>query len=60
MFQKFDEKKLEYELLFDHSLYATRKPKILLQTCGHVSGRKFMLSFEMKLAVMLIYASIIT
>ncbi|EYC08437.1 hypothetical protein Y032_0066g3765 [Ancylostoma ceylanicum] len=36
--RKFDALSVEYELLHDYSLWANRKPKILMQTCGHVSG----------------------
>ncbi|KIH55952.1 hypothetical protein ANCDUO_13878 [Ancylostoma duodenale] len=38
--QKFDDLNVEYELLHDHSLWANRKPKILMQTCGHISGER--------------------
>ncbi|RCN46689.1 MMACHC-like family protein [Ancylostoma caninum] len=39
--KKFDDLDVEYELLHDHSLWANRKPKILMQTCGHISGAAF-------------------
>ncbi|EYC08440.1 hypothetical protein Y032_0066g3765 [Ancylostoma ceylanicum] len=39
--RKFDALSVEYELLHDYSLWANRKPKILMQTCGHVSGAAF-------------------
>ncbi|KAK6051963.1 hypothetical protein COOONC_10532 [Cooperia oncophora] len=35
--EKFDSMNMDYELLHDHSLWPSRKPKILMQTCGHVA-----------------------
>ncbi|KHJ89069.1 hypothetical protein OESDEN_11119 [Oesophagostomum dentatum] len=39
--KQMDDRNVEYELLFDSSLYPNRKPKILLQTCGHISGATY-------------------
>ncbi|VDM52867.1 unnamed protein product [Angiostrongylus costaricensis] len=39
--EKFDELDIEYELLHDHSLSINRKPRILMQTCGHISGAAY-------------------
>nr|CDJ84399.1 MMACHC-like protein [Haemonchus contortus] len=39
--EKFDVLNIEYELLHDHSLWPNRKPKILMQTCGHVAGAAY-------------------
>ncbi|KAJ1371098.1 hypothetical protein KIN20_032975 [Parelaphostrongylus tenuis] len=39
--EKLDKLDIEYELLHDHSLTAHRKPRILMQTCGHISGAAY-------------------
>ncbi|KAK6037703.1 hypothetical protein COOONC_24792 [Cooperia oncophora] len=39
--EKFDSMNMDYELLHDHSLWPSRKPKILMQTCGHVAGAAY-------------------
>ncbi|PIO62047.1 MMACHC-like family protein [Teladorsagia circumcincta] len=39
--EKFDVLNVDYELFHDHSLWPSRKPKILMQTCGHVAGAAY-------------------
>lgn len=39
--EKFDALRVDYELLHDHSLWPNRKPKILMQTCGHIAGAAY-------------------
>ncbi|VDM67696.1 unnamed protein product, partial [Strongylus vulgaris] len=33
--KKLDDANIDYEVFYDSSLWPNRKPKILLQTCGH-------------------------
>ncbi|WKX95409.1 hypothetical protein Q1695_012116 [Nippostrongylus brasiliensis] len=39
--EKLNTMNVEYELFHDHSLWPNRKPKILMQTCGHVAGAAY-------------------
>ncbi|KJH49183.1 hypothetical protein DICVIV_04684 [Dictyocaulus viviparus] len=39
--EKLNELGIEYELVYDHSLSPNRKPRILMQTCGHVAGAAY-------------------
>lgn len=40
-FQKLRKVEENFEILHDYSMTPQRRPKILMQTCGHVAGAAF-------------------